>query len=427
MFLFSNLDELILSIHLSFKSLFMNSKIFILLVILLHSLKLGYAQNSSQQYYNEIFSRTAANYSDVHSSQFRIEYYNKCFDCDSISLISAEVMVVNAKTDTLFRKYFHYTMDKQKEDDRVIKKFYNGDYLYVIVDSVGNNGYIEFDAHKGLTSPITGTKDGNILGISDLFDQRILNKIFSETGHHILLFDTLINDKKYIVHKTLFEDGDDFTNRQRIIFIDPNSYTIERVFISVNYFHQIQIDDYVIKNLKLNAIDKQNLDKIITEELSGLEKNVYVKKEFKPLELGTTIEDFSIMTYPNKEEKVIQLKERIVLLDFWYTACLPCTKSIPDINTLYSKYNEQIDFYAINMSIEDFNDLSKVERFTEIVPIHSEIVFGHSSLFEKLMIIALPSIYILHDGELIYLNLGYDPNKDVVKEIELLLEEVIEK
>lgn len=405
----------------------MNTKIIIFLLLCLSIMNGIFAQNSTQLNYSEILNKTAANYSDVHSSQSRIKYYNKCFDCDSISLISAEIMVVNTTTDTVFRKYFHYTVDKQKKDDIRIKKFYNGTYLYVILDTVGNNGYTEFDAHKRLTSPITGTKDGNILDISDLFDQRILDKIFSENGDHISVFDTLINEKKYIVHKTLFEDGEDFTNRQRSIIIDPNAYRIERVFISVNYFHQIQIDDYLIKNLRLNAIDKQNLDKIISEELNGLEKNVYVKKVKQPLELDTLIEDFSITTYPDKEEKLIQLKDRIVLLDIWHTACLPCAKTFPEINTLYDKYHEHVDFYALNLSFDDFNDLSRVEQFTGIVPIHSDIVFGQSNLFEQLNVIAFPTVYILHNGELKYLNIGYDPDRDVVKEIELLLEEMIEK
>ena len=63
----------------------------------------------------------------------------------------------------------------------------------------------------------------------------------------------------------------------------------------------------------------------------------------------------------------IEKSEQPMLINFWFTSCLPCIKEIPDLNQLSSDYKDQVRFIAIT-----FNSQIQVEKFLETRPIDFE-------------------------------------------------------
>jgi thiol-disulfide isomerase/thioredoxin len=71
----------------------------------------------------------------------------------------------------------------------------------------------------------------------------------------------------------------------------------------------------------------------------GAAKNEMVGKPAPPF----TVKDMNGKTYSLKD-----LKDKVVVLNFWFTECMPCIKEMPELNNLVKKYNtKNVVFLAI--------------------------------------------------------------------------------
>ena len=69
--------------------------------------------------------------------------------------------------------------------------------------------------------------------------------------------------------------------------------------------------------------------------------------------------DFTLMDLQGKPWTLKQLSGKVVLVNFWATWCPPCRKEIPDLESLYKKYEDQ-GFLVLAISDED---AAKVQPF----------------------------------------------------------------
>ena len=61
-------------------------------------------------------------------------------------------------------------------------------------------------------------------------------------------------------------------------------------------------------------------------------------------------------------------KEKIYLLDFWYTSCLPCLKMIPILNKLFDEFKDNIEIIGVNPLESDYKDKEKLNNLLNIYP-----------------------------------------------------------
>lgn len=64
-------------------------------------------------------------------------------------------------------------------------------------------------------------------------------------------------------------------------------------------------------------------------------------------------------------------REKPLLINFWASWCGPCELEAPDLKQLYDKYKNDIDFYAVNMTVGDRMDNIKsfVKHFDYKFPV----------------------------------------------------------
>ena len=62
--------------------------------------------------------------------------------------------------------------------------------------------------------------------------------------------------------------------------------------------------------------------------------------------------DFDLEKVGGGRLKLAELRGQLVLLDFWATWCVPCVKSIPELNTLYRRHREE-GFTVVGLAVED--------------------------------------------------------------------------
>lgn len=139
---------------------------------------------------------------------------------------------------------------------------------------------------------------------------------------------------------------------KKVVFrIYPNSWTVFSVGTTV---------DTTI-HLKYDQVDKEvdslvaKISKTVSQKSSPSAQNLLNKRA--PLFAGITPEE--------KEIQLANLKGRVVVINFWYTTCIPCVKEMPVLNKLTTKFNKQeVSFIGINWNtIEETKEFLKKHEF----------------------------------------------------------------
>jgi len=123
--------------------------------------------------------------------------------------------------------------------------------------------------------------------------------------------------------------------------------------------------------------------------------------------------------------KLIQkkLRGKVIVLNFWFTSCMPCIAEIPSLNTVFDKYKNypNVVFIAIT-----FNRKSKVKNFLKYHPMQYTVVPFENPTCTKFGIKGFPTnIVIDKEGHYQWVSLGGYAN--ISTEIDQQIEKVLEK
>lgn len=129
------------------------------------------------------------------------------------------------------------------------------------------------------------------------------------------------------------------------------------------------------------------------EKLSiGKDKVALYEDLFKKLELKTT---------DGKTYKLSQVKEKLVLLNFWASWCLPCVKEFSTLKVFHEKYKNDILIIGLNNDDEDqLKEIKKMEKKTGIsFPIYPDV---DSAITNKFSITSIPATILYKNGKVIF-------------------------
>jgi len=92
-----------------------------------------------------------------------------------------------------------------------------------------------------------------------------------------------------------------------------------------------------------------------------------------------------------------QAKEKVVIVNFWATWCMPCVAEMPSIESLYKAYGDRIDFLIVTSdSPEIATAFMKEKNFT--LPIYNQV----SSTPSELSTNSIPRSFLLNKkGEIV--------------------------
>ena len=77
------------------------------------------------------------------------------------------------------------------------------------------------------------------------------------------------------------------------------------------------------------------------------------------------------------------MKDKVILINFWATWCGPCRMEIPDFNELYKKYPRD-KFEILGISISDTED--QLKNFLKAYDIHYPVLYGSQAQMQKIII-----------------------------------------
>mgnify|MGYP002725494398 CR=1 FL=1 len=115
---------------------------------------------------------------------------------------------------------------------------------------------------------------------------------------------------------------------------------------------------------------------------------------------------------------------KVVFVDFWATWCNPCRRELPEFQKFYNDFkdNPRVVFVAASTD----RDREKVKPYIQEMNFTFPVAFAEGNA-DKFGVEGIPSLFIIGpSGKIRYKIIGFDPDKDFVREMTWRLESLLE-
>ena len=135
------------------------------------------------------------------------------------------------------------------------------------------------------------------------------------------------------------------------------------------------MNKYIFINIILLSLSVIYSSEITNEQLDRIKEvtnDINIAKNFS---LNSVIKD-STYTLSN-------MKDKVILINFWATWCGPCRMEIPDFNELYTKYSDK-GLEILGISISDTKE--QLVNFLKAYTIDYPVLYGSQGDMQKVII-----------------------------------------
>lgn len=142
-----------------------------------------------------------------------------------------------------------------------------------------------------------------------------------------------------------------------------------------------------------------------------------VAQEPKPLV------EFSLPQLDGQVLRSQDLKDKIVVLDFWATWCEGCITEIPAFNRLQEKYSSR-GVKVIGMAVQS-GWATDIQKFQKQYKMRYTILVGNDDTVSDYGVISFPATYVIAPGWKLhkkYLGVSATKAEDIQRDIDALLE-----
>ena len=183
---------------------------------------------------------------------------------------------------------------------------------------------------------------------------------------------TILNKQKY---DSLVANAE-FSKLKSVMFLDTLSNEVTLVY-------KKQSKEDLKKNEEKFKL-KQKDDKNIRKKLNG-----------------TAISELELKDLNGTIHTLESLKEKVIVLNFWFTQCKPCVAEFPDLNELKAKFDsEKVVFFAVS-----WNDISTINTFMKKHKLDYTIIPNGNKIIDYFKIPHYPyNIIIDQKGTIEYID-----------------------
>jgi peroxiredoxin len=140
----------------------------------------------------------------------------------------------------------------------------------------------------------------------------------------------------------------------------------------------------------------------------GKVKSMGLVKVEGALQLGAPAPDFSVMSIDGKTYKLTDLQGKTVVLNFWFTACMPCREEMPGLNELVKTYKSDPNVVFIAIT---FDEADKVKAFLKEHDFSYPVAAGQRDLIKLYGIAGYPTnVVIDKSGHVCFMLATYSPD-----------------
>ena len=166
-----------------------------------------------------------------------------------------------------------------------------------------------------------------------------------------------------------------------------------------------------------NILSIKQLVRILLLIFSLFVSNALNAAELKPNHFAPNI------TLRNTNNKLVFgktiLKEKPIIISFFFVDCINCRKEFPDLELINKKYGSKIKMFLI---ATDKEGADVVVPYIEKMKITIDVLIDkYSDAAKDFFVTQYPALFIINrDGKLVYSSYGY--KKDNVSKIEKIIE-----
>lgn len=124
-------------------------------------------------------------------------------------------------------------------------------------------------------------------------------------------------------------------------------------------------------------------------------------KEIRKNLNGTSISELELKDLNGTIHTLESLKEKVIVLNFWFTQCKPCVAEFPDLNELKAKFDsEKVVFFAVS-----WNDISTINTFMKKHKLDYTIIPNGNKIIDYFKIPHYPyNVIIDQKGRIDYID-----------------------
>ncbi len=171
---------------------------------------------------------------------------------------------------------------------------------------------------------------------------------------------------------------------------------------------------------KSDCFNWENLNLDQKQDTTVHNKHTNPYKEFYDRSINCKVPDFKVVTLNGDTLELSKLKDKIVILSFWFIECHPCIAEIPDINKLVEMYKSK-DVVIISMARDTKEDL--IKNFIPKHTLNSIIGTDCHKVAADYCVTGWPATYIINKkGKLVkaFSGNGREDEKDTRKFFEIM-------
>jgi thiol-disulfide isomerase/thioredoxin len=164
---------------------------------------------------------------------------------------------------------------------------------------------------------------------------------------------------------------------------------------------------------------------VIQMSLSGRVSNASKIEEEKSIYslFESNYQSLNLVTSKNTNHKMNEVKQPIVILNFWASWCLPCVAEFKSLNKLIGQFSVD-ELLVIGINNDDETPQKAVKKMEDKYELKFESVID-DTLASKFMISRIPASIVFYKGKVIhYVNEEFDfANSSFIQKLKKALKE----
>ncbi|HOW31602.1 MAG TPA: TlpA disulfide reductase family protein [Bacteroidales bacterium] len=361
----------------------------------------------------EILRKLITESTKINSVSYKVDYRFKYLSEDDTIHLQADCKLQKAPDDSLFG-----AMLLINRYDSIVK-YYDLRSIY----SVNHNTktIIEYPNPTEQKWALKSDLTADLIKTYYINPSVLLEKI-EDSVNKVEFSDTVFQTASYWTISIFYPDEQLFKDNWEQIWINKSNKLITKRIWQIKFQNNIQYAEWNLTEINFEDISSSELEKRFKAYKGQYKHEVYYEQTSTVPPMLSEDEiapDFNGQFYPDyKRFKLSDLKDNVVLLDFFYMACYPCILAISELRELQIEYeNLGLKIIGINRIDNSEKGFKKLPDFINANKINYPIVFVNKEVPALYNVQAYPSFFVINKkGEIIYSQQGYKANmKDTIK------------